>query len=154
MHYHSWLYLLKNNNLVLGHHNKIHIKMPVVKMKRSLSLKKLVFLGVRPDFCFLRLVCCIKEENHLGAIAALMYYRSVHTLCQKGNKTQSLCFDAKRRKCHQYLYLQIGFLPAFSSVFYCTSAKNVKAPRFLDTYTISLYWLIIQQVFKKLKQPE
>lgn len=61
-----------------------------------------------------------------------MHYRSVHTLCQKGNKAQSLCFDAKRRKCHQYLYLQIGFLPAFSSVFHCTSAKNVKAP---DSWT-------------------
>lgn len=62
----------------------------------------------------------------------MMHYRSVHTLCQKGNKAQSLCFDAKRRKCHQYLYLQIGFLPAFSSVFHCTSAKNVKAP---DSWT-------------------
>lgn len=38
-------------------------------MKRILSLKKLVFLGVRPDFCFLLLVCLIKEKTHSGAIA-------------------------------------------------------------------------------------
>lgn len=38
-------------------------------MKRSLSLKKLVFLGVKPEFCFLLLVCSLKGKNHLGTIA-------------------------------------------------------------------------------------
>lgn len=123
--------------------------MPVIKTKRILSLKKLVFLGVRPDFCFLLLVCRLKEKTHLGAIADTNdVYRSVHTLCQKGNKARSLCFDAKRRKCHQYLYLQIGFLPAFSSVFHCTFAKNEKAPRLLDIYATPTPTPIIQQVFK------
>lgn len=38
-----------------------------------------------------------------------MYYRLLHSLYQKGNKTQSLCFDAKRRKCHRFLYFQFDF---------------------------------------------
>lgn len=135
--------------------------MPITEMKRSLSLTKLLFPVVRPGFYFLILVCCIKKRktnkqakkyNQVLQHTLMMFYRLLHSLYQKGNKTQSLCFDAKRRKCHRFLYFQFDFcfLPDFSSVFHCTSAKKVKAPRLLDTYAISP---IIRQVFTNQNSP-
>lgn len=63
----------------------------------------------------------------------MMYYRSLHTLYQKGNNTQSLCFDAKRRKCHQYLYFRGGGGCFFFCIplFICQESKGTKTSGYL-----------------------
>lgn len=117
--------------------------MPVTEMKRSLSLTKLLFLGLRPGFYFLLLVCYIKKKNKQASKkkynevlqhTLMMYYRSLHTLYQKGNNIQSLCFDAKRRKCHQYLYFRGGGLGWFFfciPLYICQESKGTKTSGYL-----------------------
>lgn len=58
----------------------------------------------------------------------------MHILCLKENKTQSLCFDTKRRKCHQYLYIQIDFFACFFFCFplyICQECKDTNVPGYL-----------------------
>lgn len=121
--------------------------MPITEMKRSLSLTKFLFPVVRPGFYFLILVCYIKKRktnkqakkyNQVLQHTLMMYYRLLHSLYQKGNKTQSLCFDAKRRKCHRFLYFQFDFF-FFCLIFLLYSTVHLpRKERHQD------FWILMQ----------
>lgn len=100
-----------------------------------------------------------KKKTHLSAIAHTSD-RSLHTLYQKGNKTQSLCFDAKRSICHQDLYFQIDFCAWFFfciPLYICQECKGTKTSEHLcnllqlsgrysqtETATVRFYFTLVR----------